>query len=64
MPKKLAMDHRNEMQLKPFMLVIKRDNKPIEYRPIEAFNREYARGLADMIESSESCKVTVKMNNK
>ena len=54
------MDHRNEMPLKPFMLVIKREGKAIEYRPIDAFNREYARGLADMIQSSENCIVTVK----
>ena len=39
---------------------IKRDGKVIEHRIVEAFNRDYARGLADMIESSENCIVTVK----
>jgi len=55
------MDHRNDLTFKVFTLVIKRENKPIEYRDIEAFNRDYARGLADMIQSSENCTVTVKI---
>ena len=54
------MDHRNDLQFKVFTLVIKRENKPIEYRDIEAYNRDYARGLADMIQISENCTVTVK----
>lgn len=54
------MEHRNDLTFKKFTLVIKRENKPIEYRDIEAYNREYARGLADMIQSSENCTVTVK----
>ena len=54
------MEHRNDLTFKVFTLVIKRENKPIEYRDIEAFNRDYARGLADMIQSSENCTVTVK----
>ena len=55
------MDHRNDLQFKVFTLVIKRENKPIEYRDIEAYNRDYARGLADMIQISENCTVTVKL---
>lgn len=55
------MDHRNDLTFKVFTLVIKHENKPIEYRDIEAFNRDYARGLADMIQSSENCTVTVKL---
>lgn len=55
------MDHRNDLQFKTFTLVIKRENKPIEYRDIEAYNRDYARGLADMIQISENCIVTVKL---
>jgi hypothetical protein len=55
------MDHRNDLTFKVFTLVIKRENKLIEYRDIEAFNRDYARGLADMIQTSENCIVTVKL---
>ena len=55
------MDHRNDLQFKVITLVIKRENKPIEYRDIEAYNRDYARGLADMIQISENCTVTVKI---
>ena len=54
------MDHRNDLEYKKFIFVIKRDGKVIENRIVEAFNRDYARGLADMIESSENCTVTVK----
>ena len=55
------MDHRNDLQFKVFTLVIKRENKPIEYRDIEAYNRDYARGYADMLQVSENCTVTVKL---
>ena len=55
------MDHRNDIQFKEFILVIKRNGVVVEKRDIEAFNRDYARGLADMIESSENCIVTVKL---
>lgn len=54
------MDHRNDLEYKKFIFVIKRDGKVIENRIVEAFNRDYARGLADMIQSSENCIVTVK----
>ena len=54
------MDHRNDLEYKKFIFVIKRDGVVVEKREIEAFNRDYARGLADMIESSENCTVTVK----
>lgn len=55
------MDHRNDLTFKKFTLVIKRHGVIVEKREIEAFNRDYARGLADMIESSENCTVTVKI---
>lgn len=55
------MDHRNDLTFKKFALVIKRNGVIVEKREIEAFNRDYARGLADMIESSENCTVTVKI---
>ena len=51
---------RKDLEYKKFIFVIKRDGKVIEHRIVEAFNRDYARGLADMIESSENCIVTVK----
>ena len=51
---------RNDLEYKKFIFVIKRDGKVIEHRIVEAFNRDYARGLADMIQSSENCTVTVK----
>ena len=54
------MDHRNDLTFKKFTLVIKRKGEIVEKREIEAINRDYARGLADMIESSENCIVTVK----
>ena len=52
---------RKDLEYKKFIFVIKRDGKVIENRIVEAFNRDYARGLADMIESSENCIVTVKI---
>ena len=55
--------HRNDLEFKKFTLVIKRHGVIVEKREIEAFNRDYARGLADMIESSENCIVTVKTCN-
>ena len=54
------MEHRNDLTFKKFTLVIKRNGVVVEKREIEAFNRDYARGLADMIESSGNCIVTVK----
>ena len=52
---------RKDLEYKKFIFVIKRDGKVIEHRIVEAFNRDYARGLADMIQSSENCIVTVKL---
>lgn len=54
------MDHRKELKFKKFIFVIKRDGKVVEERPYEAYGRDYARRLADMIEVSENCTVTVK----
>ena len=52
---------RKDLEYKKFIFVIKRDGKVIENRIVEAFNRDYARGLADTIQSSENCIVTVKL---
>ena len=48
------MDHRNDLQFKKFIFVIKRDGQINENREVEAFNRDYASRLADMIEISEN----------
>ena len=55
------MDHRNDLTFKEFILVIKKEGKPTEYRNYEAYNRDYARGYADMLQISENCIVTVKL---
>jgi len=55
------MDHRKELKYKNFIFVIKRDNKVVEQRTYEAYGRDYARRLADMIEVSENCSITVKI---
>ena len=55
------MDHRNDLQFKKFIFVIKKDGQIKENREVEAFNRDYARRLADMIEISENCTITVKI---
>ena len=48
------MDPRNDLQFKKFIFVIKRDGQINENREVEAFNRDYASRLADMIEISEN----------
>lgn len=55
------MDHRNDLTFKEFILVIKKEGKPTEYRNYEAYNCDYARGYADMLQISENCTVTVKL---
>ena len=52
---------RKDLEYKKFIFVIKRDGKVIEHRIVEAFNRDYARGYADMLQISENCTVTVKL---
>ena len=55
------MDHRKELKFKKYIFVIKRDGKVVEERTYEAYGRDYARRLADMIEVSENCSITVKL---
>lgn len=55
------MDHRKELKFKKFIFVIKRDNKVVEERIYETYGRDYARRLADMIEVSENCSITVRL---
>ena len=55
------MDHRKDLTFKKYIFVIKRDGKVVEERTYEAYGRDYARRLADMIEVSENCSITVKL---
>ena len=48
---------------KKYIFVIKRDGKVVEERTYEAYGRDYARRLADMIEVSENCTIIVKIKN-
>ena len=61
MPKKIAMDHMKDLQLKTFLLIIKKKGKPTETRELDAYNRDYARRWADQMEISENCTITVKI---